>query len=37
MKEAMVSYEEALATTLEIADKCDVVIRSKTTMDCWCK
>lgn len=29
MKEAMVGYEEALATTLEIADKCDVVIRSK--------
>lgn len=29
MKKAMDGYEEALATTLEIADKCDIVIRSK--------
>ncbi len=29
MKEAVKGYEEALETTLEIAEKCDVVIRSK--------
>lgn len=29
MKEAMAGFEDALATTLEIADKCDVIIRSK--------
>ena len=29
MKEAMKGYEEALDTTLEIADKCDVVIQTK--------
>ena len=29
MKELFVGYEEALKTTLEIADKCDVVIRRK--------
>ncbi len=30
MKELFVGYEDALLTTLEIADKCDVVIRRKT-------
>ena len=30
MKELFVGYEDALSTTLEIADKCDVVIRRKT-------
>ncbi len=29
MKEAMSGYEEALDTTIEIADKCDVVIKTK--------
>ena len=29
MQEAFVGYEDALKTTLEIADKCDVVIRRK--------
>ncbi len=29
MKEAMAGYEEALDTTLEIADKCDVTIKTK--------
>lgn len=29
MKEAMQGYEESLATTLEIADKCDIIIRAK--------
>ena len=29
MKEAMKGYEDALETTLEIADKCDVTIKSK--------
>ena len=29
MKEAMVGFEEALDTTLEIANKCDVVIQTK--------
>jgi len=29
MKEAMVGFEDALDTTLEIADKCDVVIQTK--------
>ena len=29
MKEAFVGFEDALKTTLEIADKCDVVIKSK--------
>lgn len=29
MKEAMAGFEDALETTLEIADKCDVIIRSK--------
>ncbi len=29
MKEAMAGYEEALDTTLEIANKCDVVIKTK--------
>ncbi len=29
MKEAMTGYEEALDTTLEIANKCDVVIKTK--------
>ncbi len=29
MKEAMIGFEEALDTTLEIADKCDVVIQTK--------
>ena len=29
MKEAMIGFEEALETTLEIADKCDVTIKTK--------
>lgn len=29
MKESMAGYEEALETTLEIADKCDVVVKTK--------
>ena len=29
MKQAMVGFEDALETTLEIADKCNVIIRSK--------
>jgi DNA polymerase-3 subunit alpha len=29
MKEAMQGYEESLATTLEIADKCDIIIKAK--------
>lgn len=35
MKEAMVGFEEALDTTLEIANKCDVVIQTKSLAEIY--